>query len=119
MITRYKKQQTKRKFRVRHKIKTTTTRPRLSVFRSNKHIYAQIIDHNSGKTIVSARETDLPKKSTAKLNKREKAKMVGEKLAQLAKAKKITKVVFDRGPYKYHGRIKALAEAARSGGLNF
>jgi large subunit ribosomal protein L18 len=98
---------------------------RLSVYRSNKYIYAQIIDDREGKTLVSASEKDLVlqgKTKHAKLSKESKiakAKLVGEKLAEKAKIKKITKVVFDRGNCRYHGRVKALAEGARKGGLVF
>jgi large subunit ribosomal protein L18 len=98
-----------KKRRVRSKIRAVGKRPRLSVFRSNKFIYAQIIDDEKGKTLVSS----SGKKAT-KL-----AFGVGEELAKLAKGKKIAKVVFDRGSYRYHGRVKALAEGARKGGLNF
>lgn len=93
--------------RVRAKIKGTEEKPRLCVFRSNKYIYAQIIDDEKGKTLVSAK---------AELNKADK---VGEDIAKKAIKEKINKVVFDRGGYKYHGRVKALAEAARKGGLKF
>lgn len=88
-------------------------RPRLSVFRSTQHIYAQIIDDLDSKTLASS--NDLKLKGT----KVEKARLVGEDLAKKAKAKKIEKIVFDRGGFKYHGRIAALAEGARKGGLDF
>ncbi len=101
--------------RIRAKISGTKEQPRLSVFRSNKHIFLQLIDDNSGKTLVSANDLKTKKKAT----KTEIAKEVGKELAKLAKAKKIKKVVFDRGGYKYHGRVKASAEGAREGGLNF
>ena len=93
--------------RVRAKIKGTGEVPRLCVFRSNKYIYAQIIDDEKGKTLASAK---------AELNKADK---VGESIAKKAIDQKINKVVFDRGGYKYHGRVKTLAEAARKGGLKF
>lgn len=94
----------------------TFSRPRLSVFRSLKGIYAQIIDDDKGNTLVSALMRDIKNK---KINKMEAAKEIGKILAERAVAKKITKVVFDKGAYKYHGRIKALADGAREGGLKF
>ena len=99
---------------MRAKIKGTAKRPRLSVFRSNKYIYCQLIDDEKGKIILAV--ADL---KGAKGSKTEHAYAVGKELAQLAKAKKIKQVVFDRGGYKYHGRIKATAEGAREGGLRF
>lgn len=108
-----------RKRRVRRTIRGGH-RPRLSVFRSNKFIYAQIIDDIKGKTLASFSERKLNKEQLAKLKtKQEKASFVGEEIAKLAKKAKITKVVFDRGGYKYHGRVKALADGARKGGLIF
>ena len=104
----------RRKARVH--IKGTTERPRLSVFRSLKGIYAQVIDDGNGKTLVSASAKDIKDK---KINKTESAKEIGKILAEKSAAKKITKVVFDKGAYKYHGRIKALADGAREGGLKF
>jgi large subunit ribosomal protein L18 len=93
-------------------------RPRLSVYRSLNHVYAQIIDDLSGKTLVAS--SSLNQKDFAEaLSKSDEAKRVGEKIAKLAKAANIEKVVFDRGGYLYHGRVKALAEAARAGGLIF
>lgn len=92
----------------------SSDRPRLAVFRSTQHIYAQIIDDLSHKTLVSA--SDLTEKSGTK---KEKALRVGEELAKKAKSKKISKVVFDRGGFKFHGRIAAVAEGARKGGLDF
>jgi large subunit ribosomal protein L18 len=113
-----KKEKRKRRHkRVRAKIKGTKEVPRLCVFRSAKHIYAQLIDDEEGKTIVSAKDQDL--KGKKPLKKTEKAKMVGILIAQKAREKKIEKVVFDRAGYKYHGRVKALAEGAREGGLKF
>lgn len=112
------KSQLKRQRRVRLKLKTRSNRPRLSVFRSNKKIYAQIIDDKKGETLVAISEKDLGKINKKK-TKIEKAKKVGKALAKKAKKSKITKVFFDRGKYKYHGRIKALAEGAREGGLVF
>lgn len=107
-----------RKNRVRAKAKASA-RPRLSVFRSNKHIFAQIIDA-SGKVVATSSTKSLTKAQKEKAKtKMEEAAMVGETVANLAKKKKISKVVFDRGEYKYHGRVKALADGARKGGLNF
>jgi large subunit ribosomal protein L18 len=102
-----------RKNRIRAKISGTAARPRLVVFRSNMHITAQIIDDISGKTLASAH--DMKEKGS----KLEKAQKVGKVIAEAAKGKKIEGCVFDRNGYKYHGRIKALADAAREGGLQF
>ncbi len=107
---------TRKTKRVRAKIKGTKKRPRLSVYRSNKDIYAQLIDDENQKTILAYSSKNLSKK---KIGGVEKAGLVGEELAKKAKRKKITVVVFDRGRYKYHGRVKALAEGARKGGLKF
>ncbi|KKQ56935.1 MAG: 50S ribosomal protein L18 [Parcubacteria group bacterium GW2011_GWA2_38_13] len=103
------------KARVRAKIFGTSKRPRLSVFRSITAIYAQIIDDANGKTLVSARSAEAGKK----LKKTDAAQKVGELLAEKAIKLGITKVVFDRSYYKFHGRVKALAEAARKKGLQF
>lgn len=100
----------------------TKSRPRLSVFRSNKGIYAQIIDDEAGETLVATNDKDLKenrKKEKKSQKKTEIARFVGEQLAKKALKKKIKKVVFDRGGYKYHGRVRALAEGARKGGLEF
>jgi large subunit ribosomal protein L18 len=105
--------------RIRAKISGTKKQPRLSVFRSNKHIFLQLIDDSSQKTLVSASDLKINPPTGGKRTKTETAKEVGKELAKLAKAKKIKKVVFDRGGYKYHGRIKASAEGAREEGLNF
>ena len=104
--------------RIRKVISGTTSSPRLSVFRSNAEIYAQIIDDLTGTTIVTAssRDKDL---ADAKGNKSEVSKIVGKAVAEKAKAKGIETVVFDRGGYLYHGRVKSLAEGAREGGLKF
>jgi large subunit ribosomal protein L18 len=112
------KKRLRRKKRIRAKIFGTKEMPRLSVFRSAKHIYAQLIDDEKNKTLVSASDLEL-KRSMKKLKKVEKAKEVGKLIAKKAKDLKIEKVVFDRGGYKYHGRVKALAEGAREGGLKF
>ena len=99
------------------------TKPRLCVFRSLKHIYAQLIDDQKGKTLVSANDLELEKENKKrkanKKTKTEKAYEVGLLIAQKAKKNKISKVVFDRRNYRYHGRVKALAQGARDGGLKF
>ncbi len=107
----------KRKKRVRSRIRGITERPRLSVFRSNKQIYAQIIDDTLGKTLVSFSSKNLPKAKVSKMSKQEIAALVGEELAKAAKSLKISRAVFDRGGYRYHGRVKQVAEGARKGGL--
>jgi len=104
--------------RIRKKISGTTTRPRLSVYRSNIEIYAQIIDDKTGKTLLAAGSRDKDLKGD-KANKSEISKKVGIAIAAKAKAAGIEAVVFDRGGYLYHGRVKALAEGAREGGLKF
>jgi large subunit ribosomal protein L18 len=111
------KKREKRKKRTREKTFGTKERPRLCVFRSLKHIYAQIVDDAEGKTLVSASDIELKKKKG--LKKVEIAKEVGKLIAKKALEKKIEKVSFDRSGYKYHGRVKALAEGAREGGLQF
>ena len=103
--------------RLRHHINGTATTPRLAVFRSNKHMYAQIIDDTVGKTLVSA--STLDKEVKTKYANKEAAKEVGTLIAKKAKEHKIENVVFDRGGYIYHGIVKELAEAAREGGLKF
>ena len=105
--------------RVRSKLAGTTQRPRLNVFRSLNHIYAQVIDDSASTTLASA--STLPGKTGEKIagGNVDAAKVVGKLIAERAKEKGITKVVFDRGGYLYHGRIKALAEAAREAGLEF
>ena len=107
----------KRHIRVRGKISGTAERPRLNVFRSNANIYAQIIDDVSGVTLVSA--NTLEKGFEGATGNAEAAKKVGTVLVERAKAKGIEEVVFDRGGYVYHGRVAALAEGAREGGLKF
>jgi large subunit ribosomal protein L18 len=107
--------QNRRKARIRAKISGTADRPRLTVFRSLKAIYAQVVDDTTGKILASA--SDL--KSKEKGTKVEKAKNVGLEIAKKAKDLKIETVVFDRNKYKYHGRVAAVAEGAREGGLKF
>ncbi|MFR6289984.1 MAG: 50S ribosomal protein L18 [Peptococcaceae bacterium] len=105
----------KKHWRTRNKIKGTAERPRLAVFRSTQHIYAQIIDDTVGNTLVSASTLDVKVDGT----KTDAAKAVGEAVAKKALEKGIDKVVFDRGGNLYHGRIKALADGAREAGLDF
>ena len=107
----------RRKIRIRKKIAGTAERPRLSVFRSSNHIYAQVIDDDSGRTVASA-SSAVVKVEGHKGNKGAAA-AVGSLIAEQAKAAGIESVVFDRNGYQYHGRVKALAEAAREGGLTF
>lgn len=104
-------------YRVRKKIKGTPARPRLCVFRSNRYIYAQIIDDLAGVTLASA--SSFEKSFSATGPKKEQAAVVGKMVAERAVSKNITTVVFDRGGYLYHGRVKALADGAREGGLVF
>lgn len=106
----------KRHRRIRGKISGTAERPRLSIFRSNKNIYAQLIDDVAGVTLASASTLDENVSDATKL---EQAAAVGKAIAEAAKAKNISTVVFDRSGYLYHGRIQALADAARENGLNF
>lgn len=123
--------------RIKAKVFGTVQRPRLSVFRSNKHIYAQLVNDEKGNVLVSAKDTDLKKETKAKEKKTSPVKAVGTKkeksktgkvaisynigklIAERALKKKIEKIVFDRGGFSYHGRIKAVAEGARDGGLKF
>jgi len=108
-----KKRRQKRHKSIRARVFGTKEKPRLCVFKSDKHIYAQLIDDEKGKTIASASDFDFKK------IKKGKAKEIGKMIAQKAKDLKIEKVVFDRGGYKYHGQVKELAEGAREGGLKF
>ena len=115
-----RRQQLRRRNHVRRRIHGTTERPRLTVFRSNKHIYAQLIDDLNGVTLASASSVvadvkkDVPYGGNVKA-----AASVGKKIAEVAKERGIAKAAFDRGHYRYHGRVKALADAAREGGLQF
>lgn len=109
-----------RHIRIRKKVVGTPGRPRLCVFRSLQHIYAQVMDDAKGHTLAAASSLELEGKGTAKgTSKTEVARQVGRLVAERAKAEAINQVVFDRGGYPYHGRIKALADAAREGGLSF
>lgn len=110
----------RRHLRVRKKIRGTAERPRLSVYRSLSHIYAQVIDDEAGRTLAAA--SDLEQETRSKLDgehKSDVAKLVGELVAQRAKEHGITHVVFDRGGYQFHGRVKSLADGAREAGLTF
>lgn len=110
----------RRKLRIRNKISGTEARPRLTVFRSAKHIYAQVVDDGAGKTLAAAStlSADL-EGSLSDSDKTDAAKKVGALIAEMCAKHKIEGVVFDRNGYLYHGRVKALAEAAREAGLNF
>ncbi len=110
----------KRHMRIRSRVSGTSEQPRLNVFRSSRQIYAQVIDDLSGTTMVSASSLD-PELSGKQegLSKKEKAKLVGELLAKRALEKGVDNVIFDRGGYRYHGRVKALADGAREAGLKF
>ena len=114
-IKKEERRQTLR-YRVRNKISGTESRPRLSVFRSNKEIYAQLVDDVKGVTLVAASSKE---KEATKGTKMEQANAVGKAIAEKAKTAGIEVVVFDRGGYLYHGRVKSLAEGAREGGLKF
>jgi large subunit ribosomal protein L18 len=106
--------------RVRMKISGTPDRPRLNIYRSSKHIYAQVIDDVDGKTIAAASTIDKTVMSQiGGKNKKEQAAVVGEVIAERAKAAGVSQVVFDRGGFRYHGRVQALAKSARDGGLKF
>ena len=114
MTTKKVERRIKIKYRIRKSVFGTAERPRLSVFRSNKQIYAQVINDNEGKTLAAASSLGLET-----MPKIQQAEKVGELIAQKAKAAGIEQVVFDRNGYLYHGRVKSLADAARKGGLNF
>lgn len=114
-------QRLRRRRHVRNKVRGTADRPRLTVFRSSKHIYAQLIDDLTGRTLAAA-SSKAKKADQAKVGyggNVKAAKAVGLRLAEAAKAAGLTKAAFDRGHYKYHGRVKALADGAREGGLQF
>lgn len=115
-----RKRQLRRRRHVRKRIVGTAERPRLTVFRSNKHIYAQLIDDLAGKTLAAAATNSPDLRDAVPSGGNLKAAVaVGAKLAENAKSKGISKAAFDRGHYRYHGRVKALADAARAGGLQF
>ncbi|MDR2475638.1 MAG: 50S ribosomal protein L18 [Bacteroidales bacterium] len=115
MATNKQERRQKIKYRVRNKIAGTPEQPRMSVFRSNKQIYVQIINDVEGKTLVTASSLGIEEK----VAKKEQAAKVGELIAQKAQEAGIARVVFDRNGYLYHGRVKELADAARKGGLKF
>jgi large subunit ribosomal protein L18 len=110
---------TRIKMRIRKKINGTAEAPRLAVYRSNKQIYVQVVDDQNGVTILSACSREKEVAALNGIKKTEQAKLVGKLLAAKCKEKGIEKVVFDRSGYKYHGRVKSLADAAREGGLKF
>jgi len=109
----------KRHRRIRGKVKGTKTRPRLSIFRSNQHIYAQLIDDEKGVTLVAANDLELKKVEKEKKTKSTLAKEVGQLIAKKAVKQQIKEIVLDRGGFHYHGRVKFVAEGARQGGLKF
>ncbi|HBD63113.1 MAG TPA: 50S ribosomal protein L18 [Clostridiales bacterium] len=114
------KKRLERHYSIRNKIEGTPERPRLNVFKSSKHIYAQVIDDATGTTIASASTLDKEiAAQAAELNKSDAAKLVGKAVGERAKNKGINAVVFDRGGYLYHGRVKLLADGARESGLEF
>lgn len=124
MRVKYRKALSRRKrrhVRVRAKVSGTSLRPRLNVFRSSAHIYAQVIDDIAGHTLVAASdlESEIQERVGGEATKTAKAKIVGQIVAERAKAAGISAVVFDRGGFLYHGRVKAVAEGAREGGLEF
>lgn len=110
---------TRRKIRTRVKVRGTTIRPRLSVYKSNKYMSVQIIDDEKGATLVSVTEKQLGKLGELGKDGVAKAKEIGKMLAEAALKTKVKKIVFDKGGYAYHGKIKAIAEGAREGGLEF
>ncbi len=109
----------RRHARVRRRVRGTAARPRLTVFRSNQYIYSQIIDDEQGVTLAAASDLESDLRSHNGPGKTDRATAVGARLAERARATGIRTVVFDRGGYRYHGRVQALAEAARKGGLEF
>ena len=114
MIATKTLQRQRRHIRIRSQVAGTETKPRLSVFRSNKAIYAQLVDDTKGQTLAASSSLGVKGKKGV-----EAAKVVGQELAKIAKEKKVVACVFDRGGYLYHGQVKALAEGAREGGLQF
>ncbi|MBO7522860.1 MAG: 50S ribosomal protein L18 [Bacteroidales bacterium] len=114
-----KDKRTRIKYRIRKKVNGTVEKPRLSVFRSNKQIYVQAVDDVNGVTLVAASSKEKEIAEKTGINKVEQAKLVGQLIASKCKEKGIESVVFDRGGYMYHGRVKSLADGAREGGLKF
>jgi len=120
VTTKKLEQRERRERRTRSKIHGTPERPRLSVFRSSQHIYAQVIDDESGQTLAATSTTNKDLKAVlTEANKTDAAKKVGEAIAKMCLGKGVKQVVFDRGGYMYHGRVSALADAARKAGLEF
>jgi large subunit ribosomal protein L18 len=114
------KRRRRRHLHVRHKVSGTPERPRLSVYRSLEHVYAQIVDDTVGRTLAAVSTlTPEVRQQAAKTGNKAAAALVGRRIAQVAIERGITQVAFDRGAFKYHGRVKELAEAARKGGLKF
>ena len=114
------RQRIRRRHRVRRNIRGTADRPRLAVFRTHKHIYAQIIDDASGRTLVSASTVDKQLRDAVAFGgNKQAAEAIGKAVAERAQAAGVKKVCFDRGEFRYHGRVAALADAARSAGLEF
>jgi large subunit ribosomal protein L18 len=109
----------RRHYHIRRRVSGTAGRPRMAVFRSNRHLYVQLVDDAAGHTLASASTLDLRSGDSPAPVNRESAAKVGALIAERAKKKKIKSVVFDRGGFKFHGRVKALAEAAREAGLKF
>lgn len=109
----------RRSYKIRMKIRSTSSRIRLVVDRSNKHIAAQLIDDKKKRTLVTVHDRSVKQKEGEKITKTQKAQLVGQQIAEVAKKHKITEVVFDRSGYRYHGRTKALADSAREAGLKF
>ena len=120
MTEKAQKARERRHQRLRKRLMGTPERPRLNVFRSDKHIYAQVIDDLAGRTVASASDIDVDVRGNiGEGTKSDKAKLVGQLVAERAREAGVTMVVFDRGGYRYHGRVKALADAAREAGLVF
>ena len=115
-VSTKREQRLRRRHRVRARVRGSAERPRLSVYRSNRGIFAQLVDDDAGRTLASVSWTEADLRS---LKPMDQARRAGEVLAERAKAAGIDAAVFDRGGYQYHGRVKALAEGAREGGLNF
>lgn len=114
------RQRQRRQFRVRRSIRGTAERPRLSVFRSHKHIAAQVIDDSTGRTLVSASSLEKALRGAVGFGgNKQAAEAIGKAVAERARAAGVTKVCFDRGAFKYHGRVASLADAARAAGLEF
>jgi large subunit ribosomal protein L18 len=114
-----KESRLRKRLRIRQKISGTNDRPRMSVFKSNKQIYVQLIDDVAGVTVAAASSRNKEIAEKTGLKKTEQAKLVGKLIAEISVSKGISNVVFDRGGYLYHGRVKQLAEGAREGGLKF